>query len=67
MNGAADFARDLRLEVSECLDVNPDSVRFFNAIDTPLDKFHGVDAWIEVIDKKGRSIRITLDATQRTS
>ena len=45
------FARDIRIALQELLkltsDEEMDKVKFYTASGTPLDKFHGVDAFIE--------------------
>lgn len=67
-NPKKDYLRELLFAVQEKLDIDPDdepdSVRAYTAVGTPLDKFHGVDAFIS---KKGerKDILVTLDATLR--
>jgi hypothetical protein len=73
-NPEKEFANDIRLEVVEQLDLGDegsDDVKFYSAVGTPLDLYHGVDAWIEIAlqdEQSGRTIRaqVTLDVTQRT-
>jgi hypothetical protein len=63
-----DFFRELRIAVQEKLGVDigkdPDSVKAFTAVGSPLDKFHGTDAFISYTDK-GRECLVTLDASLR--
>ncbi|MDO8430076.1 MAG: hypothetical protein Q7S73_01790 [bacterium] len=55
------FARDIRIAFQDLLESagalkeeDRDLVRFFTAVGTPLDKFHGVDGWLEYLDPKDR-------------
>ena len=61
------FAKELRLAVIDQLgledDEDLDRVRFYSAVGTPLDVFHGVDGWIEFVLEKGVSRMVTLDVT----
>lgn len=69
-NPAKDFARELRIAIIEALnlsDEEADNLKFYNAINTPLDIFHGTDAWIEYADPQThRRSQVTLDATLNT-
>ncbi|OHA06626.1 MAG: hypothetical protein A2934_00970 [Candidatus Sungbacteria bacterium RIFCSPLOWO2_01_FULL_47_10] len=64
------FARELRMEIIERLgfveEKDMDRVKFYSAIGTPLDIWHGIDAFIEVEQEHGAPIVITLDATMLT-
>ncbi len=69
-NPSKDFANDLRLAIIERLEErgllepgNEDNVKFFSAVGMPLDIFHGVDAFVEVLDAKNNAYRVTLDET----
>ena len=69
-----EFAKDLRLEVCERFELDDDeadAVKFYSAVGTPLDLFHGVDAWMEIDlgdDRRGRfHVEVTLDATLNAS
>jgi len=71
-NPTKEFARDLRLAICEELGLDgddADAVRFYSALGTPLDHFHGVDAWVEIdLDHatQGRlHAQVTLDVTKR--
>ncbi|MBI5793623.1 hypothetical protein HZA87_00855 [Candidatus Uhrbacteria bacterium] len=59
------FAKELRLAVIDELgleeDDDLDRIRFYSAVGTPLDVFHGVDGWIEFVPEKGSIQMITLD------
>ena len=55
------FARDIRIAFQDLLEnakalreEDRDLIRFFTAVGTPLDKFHGVDGWLEYLDPKDR-------------
>ena len=67
-NPKKDFFRELLIGVQDELGIdikkNPDNVRGFTAVGTPLDKFHGVDAFISYVDQN-REYVVTLDATLR--
>lgn len=58
-NPKAPLAKDLRIEILDQLgveDEESDKVKVFTAVGTPLDIFHGVDAFVEIDGKV-----ITLD------
>lgn len=61
------FARELRLAVAEELglesDADLDNLRFYSAVGTPLDVFHGVDGWIEFRPEGGTPRIVTIDVT----
>jgi hypothetical protein len=69
LNPGRPFAKELRLELAERL-FGPermkdwDRVKFYTAIDTPLDRIHSVDAFFEIETDDGKIIRITLDASK---
>jgi hypothetical protein len=67
-NPKKEYLRDLLFAVQEKLGVDPedepDSVRAFTAVGTPLDKFHGVDAFVSKKGERG-DVLVTLDATLR--
>ena len=54
-------ASDLHAYVCESLDVGVDEVRFYSALGTVLDTFHGVDGWFEW---RGRVVTIDLTANE---
>ena len=64
-NPTKPFARDLRLEVAEQLGLPIeawDHVHFYTAVGTPIDRYLGVDAFIEVHDPTTKTFRrITFD------
>lgn len=66
-NPSQPFAKELRLAVIEQLGLEDekdmDRVRFFSAVGTPLDVFHGIDGWIEFVPDQGPPRIVTLDAT----
>ncbi|MBI2483185.1 hypothetical protein HYV74_03345 [Candidatus Uhrbacteria bacterium] len=66
-NPDADLLRDLRLEIIDQLHLreqDADRVRAYTAVGSPLDIFHGIDAFIEYQDQKTENVRrITLDLT----
>ncbi len=66
-NPTKPLARELRMAVIEELgledDADMDRIKFYSALGTPLDVFHGVDAWIEFIPENGVPRRVTIDVT----
>lgn len=67
------FASEFRNHVAKLLKiVSPEDqkrLRFYSAVGkkdvSPLDFFHGIDAWIELAQEKGDPIVVTIDATMR--
>ncbi|MBI4435222.1 hypothetical protein HY630_00980 [Candidatus Uhrbacteria bacterium] len=61
------FAKELRLAIIDELgledDKDLDRIRFYSAVGTPLDVFHGVDGWVEFVPEVGTPQMVTLDAT----
>ena len=66
------FARDIRISLLDLMinkglitetEENQDSVKFYTAIKTPLDTFHGIDGFIEFKDKDGKKYSATFDLT----
>ncbi len=61
------FARDLRIALQDLLKLETprdmDRIRFYTASGTPLDKLHGVDAFVEYEDEEGNILRATFDLT----
>ena len=68
-NPDKEFATDLRIEISERLGLSPeeeDRLKFYSAVGTPLDLYHGVDAWLEYeLSETGERISLTMDVTKR--
>lgn len=66
-NPAKPFAKELRLAVIDELGLEDDEVmdriRFYSAVGTPLDVFHGIDGWIEFFPDDGFPRMVTLDVT----
>lgn len=67
-----EFARDLRLALCDALELegdDGDAIKFYSAVGTPLDHFHGVDGWVEIDLDNGKGgflhAEVTLDATKR--
>lgn len=68
------FAAGLLSQISEILmerygyeDVFGEDLHFYSAVNTPLDTFHGIDAWVEILDRRTQKYRrVTLDVTQNT-
>lgn len=59
-----EFLRDLRLEVIDKLGLDEDEVRAYTAVDTPLDRLHGADAFLAIKPRRAkRETVVTLDAT----
>lgn len=66
-NPTRPFANELRLAVAEELGLESndemDLLRYYSAVGTPLDVFHGIDGWIEF--NNGRIPRsVTMDVTR---
>ena len=70
-NPSADFANDLRIELLDKLESEfgtGGAVRVFATNGTPLDIFHGVDAFIEYqLPDMPRPARVTVDVSINTS
>ncbi|MEA3249857.1 MAG: hypothetical protein U9Q03_05935 [Patescibacteria group bacterium] len=63
-NPSRPFFNDLRIEIVDVLEefgVEAD-VRAYTAVGTPLDKYHGTDAFVE-IEVGGQEVIVTFDAT----
>jgi hypothetical protein len=70
VNPSQNFVKDLRLAIIEKMmdrgylaRGNEDHVKFFSALGTPLDIFHGIDAFVEFADGVNGSHIVTLDET----
>jgi hypothetical protein len=66
------FARDVRIGLLDLMmgkkwitesEEDQDRVKFYTAVGTPLDKFHGIDAFMEYKDPNGKKYRVTFDLT----
>jgi hypothetical protein len=59
------FAKDLYVAVARKLKIKElAELRYFTAVNSPLDKYHGVDAFFEYLDKENNKlIQATLDIT----
>ncbi len=57
------FPKDLQLEIANDLNVYLQQLSYYTAIGSPLDTFHGVDAFLELDLGNDQIIRITLDIT----
>lgn len=60
------FMKDLRNAVAKKLQLSltsAQSLTIYSAIGTPLDIYHGVDAFVELKDEKELTRRVTMDAT----
>lgn len=70
-NPVKPFSNELRLAVIDALGLETeeemDQVRFYSAVGTPADVFHGVDAWMEYETPDGEKLIVTLDATRNPS
>lgn len=64
-NPNKNFARDLRIEIIDQLGLereeDMDRVKFYTSVGSPLDVFHGIDAFLEYTDKEGKTHRVTFD------
>jgi hypothetical protein len=67
-NPKKDFYRELLIAVQDKLGVDPDkqpdAIRVYTAVGTPLDHKHGTDAFI-TLSEHGRETLVTLDASLR--
>jgi hypothetical protein len=62
------FIVGLRDKIVQKLGVeDPKSVRVFSAVKTPLDIYHGVDAFVRYTPTQGKPIDVTLDITEQSS
>jgi len=68
------FARDIRISLLDLMigknmitdsEEDQDRVKFYTAVGTPLDKFHGTDAFIEFKNSDDKKYLITFDLTVR--
>ncbi|MDO8592846.1 MAG: hypothetical protein Q7R92_03720 [bacterium] len=59
-----EFSISLRSKIGEIMEFGIDKIKIFTAIGTPLDKYHGVDAFVETDLSQGRKVVVTLDVTQ---
>ncbi len=64
------FARDIRVSLIDLMIIkgliteseeDKDRIKFYTAGGTPLDKFHGIDAFLEFEDKGGKKYLVTFD------
>jgi hypothetical protein len=59
---APDFANTVHYYIFEGLGIDASDLKFFTAVKSPLDKFHGIDGWFEI--GEGRNLkRVTVDIT----
>lgn len=66
-NPLKDFAKLLRLEVANILCPQElVNIKFFTAVGSSFDRWHGVDAVIEYITAAGNVIIATIDVTKKT-
>lgn len=62
------FIGALRDKIVQLLGVvDPKAVRIFSAVKTPLDIYHGVDAFVRYTPPNGKPIDITLDITEQAA
>ncbi len=61
------FAKELRLAVIDGLELEDpkemEYVKFYTAVGTSADIFHGVDGWVEYTFPSGQQVVVTLDVT----
>ena len=56
------FANDLHASIAEKLKLDDyGKLKFFSSVDSPLDYYHGVDAFFEVEGKDGKKRIVTID------
>jgi|GEM_PF-1304401 len=53
-----------RIFGDEFSDEEGDRLKFYSAIGTPLDLYHGIDGWFEFIDLANRQVIVTVDVTE---
>lgn len=49
--------------IFEKLGIDAQDVKFFTAVKSPLDIFHGVDGWFEIVGGNGNLVIVTIDIT----
>lgn len=68
LNPKKPFAHELRQQVIEGLDLQTteemDRVKFYSAVETAADVFHGIDGWIEYESPEMGRIVVTIDVTK---
>ncbi len=64
-NPTPEFANDLRKQVSNLLNLkdNDKKLKFYTAVGSHLDRWHKIDAFLELEDDNGKITRVTLDVT----
>jgi len=60
---APDFAKTVHSLVAHRLGIKPEYLRFFTAIESPVDWHNKIDGWFEVL-KAGQYLRVTIDLTK---
>ncbi|MBI4714269.1 hypothetical protein HY771_03755 [Candidatus Uhrbacteria bacterium] len=67
VNPIQPFAKELRIAVIDALSLETeeqmDRLKFYTAVGTAADIFHGIDGWFEYTDDDGNKIIVTLDVT----
>ena len=61
-----DFAYTVHSLIYDSLGLDASDVRFYTAVKSPFDRFHGVDAWFEV-DAGGQRKIVTVDVTMNAN
>lgn len=57
-----DFANAVHYYIFEKMGIDAEQLRFYTAVGSPLDKFHGVDGWFETGDGNNMKM-VTIDVT----
>ena len=68
INPTQPFAKELRLAVMDELSFETDQemnrLKFYTAVGTSADVFHGIDGWFEYVDDDGVRVIVTIDVTK---
>ncbi len=64
------FAKELRIEIADKLGLQTTEemrrIKLYSTLNSPIDRFHGVDAIVVYDDPKYGTIRVTIDETENT-
>jgi len=58
-----EFSKELKKKIAKKISIEERQIKIINAVGTPLDKYHGVSAWVEIAEQSivGGKVIITLD------
>lgn len=63
IEAAPDFAKTVHTLASDKLKIDPKVLRFFTAVESPVDWMNKIDGWFEIKIKDGPMLRVTIDIT----